>query len=282
MLFDLINVSRILLREMGSRDVPFHHRQWRRLLQRRAECTHLTLQSSKPLFIFLPLLNAAFAPREKIIGNNKKKVLVVCFFSDAFIGVLSDSCRSQGRQSSFGWQLSPNPPPRVSWGNLSGPLIRCTTALRRNGHYWVFSVHLCLPFWLVPVYFGPQQNSLALYFHLASDDWKWFLWIKAEEKTPMVSIWTLEGWCVLLSDSIFKCMTLHRCSDSKSLVKSVISLQLVTTSAHRLRGERSSCMAENCKCSTVVNDNFFPQLKNIPTSDKFFRCYNCFEVHLPI
>lgn len=76
--FDLINVSRILLREMGSRDVPFQHRQWRRLLQRRAECTHLTLQSSKALFIFLPLVNASFAPREKIIGN-KKPVLVVFF-----------------------------------------------------------------------------------------------------------------------------------------------------------------------------------------------------------
>lgn len=211
---------------------------------------HLTLQSNKPLFIFLPLLNASFAPREKITGNKKKCWLF--FFPDAFIGVLSDSQRSQCRQP------SPTPPPRVSWRNLSGSLIRCTTALRRNGHYWVFSVHLCLPLWLVPVYCGPQQNSLALYFHLASDDWKWFLWIKAEEKTPVVSIWTLEGWCVLLSHSIFKCMTLHRCSDSKSLAKSVISLQLVTTSAHRLRGEPSSCMAENCKCSTVVNDNFFP------------------------
>lgn len=111
---------------------------------------------------------------------------------------------------------------------------------------------------LFPFILDLNKTAFALYFYLDSDDWKLLLCVKAEGKTPVVSIWTLEGWYVLLSRSIFKCMTLHRCLDSKSLAKSVISLQLVTTSANNLRGEWSSRMAENCKCLTMVNDNFFP------------------------
>lgn len=177
-------------------------------------------------------------------------------FFDSLIGGLNESYRSQGMQSSFSRQSSSNLPASASWRNCYWTLIICTPQRcrpsehrweERNGDYWILLVHLCLPLRFVLFICNLNQTAFALYFYLDSDDWKLFLWIKVEGKTPVVSIWTLEGWCVLLSRSIFKCMTLHRCSDSKSLAKSVISPQLVTTSASKLREEWSSRMVENCQ-----------------------------------
>lgn len=123
-----------------------------------------------------------------------------------------------------------------------------------GGKKWCFLLLPCPPSKFV---LDLNKTALAVCIYLNRDDWEPPLRKKAEGKTPVVSIWTLEGWCVLLSHSIFKCMTLHRCSDSKSLAKSVISQQPVTISANKVKGEWSSRMVENF---TVVNYNSLPSV----------------------